>query len=310
MGDSTINSLPALPETPVKIQLAPPQIATPKLNLPELKLATPAQLQASKRLGDMIPSLKHTVQAGETLMGIANKYSSSRPADMELLAWVQTIQMTNGLGDGGLIKPGQVLKIPQLVITGEKLETTARPEGPYDPAAGVTFPAAASSAGKIGNTVGKAATTPQSQETVPAKPKEPVWREEIVTAARDTLGTRYVWGGTNLDKGVDCSGLTQGLFDQMGVDLPRTSGEQFKAGGKPVERKDLQAGDLVFFRNTKGKIVHVGVYTGKDDKGRQMYISATNSKGVAEVAIDDWTRWNKSQRYAGARRFEVAAGGQ
>jgi cell wall-associated NlpC family hydrolase len=253
----------------------------------------------------LVPMISHTVKAGETLSSIAQKYVANKPADMDMEAWITTIQVTNGLANRHAIKAGQVLSIPQLATSGETLETTASTApGPYDPNAGLTFPPAGPSTKPTSaNPSATAAQTPATGNTEASMPLP--WRTEVVTTAKDSLGTRYVWGGTNLDKGVDCSGLTQQVFDQMGVDLPRTSSEQFKAGGQAVPRSDLQPGDLVFFRNAKGRICHVGIYSGKDGDGRQLYISATTSKGVAEVAIDEWTKWNPTQRYAGARRFEA-----
>lgn len=258
----------------------------------------------------LTPSISHTVQAGETLTSIARKYQANRPADMDLDAWILTIQMTNGLADPHAIKVGQVLTIPQLVSHGETLEMTASTAPtPYDPEQGLAFPPAgtdkrpSSPSATGGTAAAPTGGTPAASPSPKTPPRLPAWREEVMTQAADTLGTRYRWGGTDLEKGVDCSGLTQGIFDKVGVELPRTSAEQFKAGGQPVPRAELQPGDLIFFRNTKGRICHVGIYSGTDDAGRQLYISATTSKGVAEVAIDDWTRWNRSQKYAGARRF-------
>lgn len=284
-----------------------------RLQPPNQRPAPAPGIQPSEQLAALVPMRTHTIQLHETLSGIATRYQACKPADMDMDAWIQTIQMMNGLTDRHALQCGQVLKIPELVTNGELLETTARAEGPYDPAAGVTFPSRTAPADQSRPLPPSPAATPNPTTETPnmskAQPKLPDWRREIVTAARDTVGTRYVWGGTNLDRGVDCSGLTQQLFDQAGIDLPRTSGEQFKTGGRAVSRDDLLPGDLVFFRNGKGRIVHVGIYSGKDDKGQQLYISATNTKGVAEYAIDDWTAITK-QRYAGARRLETPQSGQ
>lgn len=301
-------------------------VAATSQSMPVGRLQPPSQRPApaqgiqrppSERLADLVPMRSHTVQLNETLSGIAARFQSCKPADMDMDAWIQTIQMMNGLSDRHAVRAGQVLKIPELVTNGELLETTARAEGPYDPAAGVTFPSRTAPADQSQPLPPPPAAAPATKSSPAtgtpnmskAQPKLPDWRQEIVTAARDTLGTRYVWGGTNLDRGVDCSGLTQQLFDQAGIDLPRTSGEQFKTGGRAVSREDLQPGDLVFFRNGKGRIVHVGIYSGKNDKDQQLYISATNTKGVAEYTIDNWTAITK-QRYAGARRFETPQPGQ
>lgn len=72
------------------------------------------------------------------------------------------------------------------------------------------------------------------------------------------LNTPYLWGGRS-PAGVDCSGLTQMLFLLCGVKLPRDAYQQAEVGG-PVELIDLAAtGDLAFFDNAEGRIIHVGI---------------------------------------------------
>lgn len=89
---------------------------------------------------------------------------------------------------------------------------------------------------------------------------------EVVEIAMRYLGVPYRWGGTT-PGGFDCSGLTQYVYRQVGVSLPRTSRSQFLCGVRiPASRPDLlQAGDLVFF-GTEGdssRIHHVGIYVGQ-----------------------------------------------
>ena len=78
--------------------------------------------------------------------------------------------------------------------------------------------------------------------------------------AREQLGKPYQWGAEGPDK-FDCSGLVLYVYSELGVDLPRVSGQQAYAGIH-VDRKDLQPGDLVFFRLNGSKIDHVGIYVG------------------------------------------------
>lgn len=80
--------------------------------------------------------------------------------------------------------------------------------------------------------------------------------------------TPYVWGGNSLTRGVDCSGLVQQVYRQLGIQVPRTTYEQAK-NGKPVKMNALRPGDLVFFRN----LGHVGIYIGNGQ-----YVHAANSK--------------------------------
>jgi cell wall-associated NlpC family hydrolase len=87
-------------------------------------------------------------------------------------------------------------------------------------------------------------------------------RSEIVVTAESFIGIPYQWGGTSPEKGFDCSGLTMAVYQMNGLNLPRTSGEQF-AAGNPVGRSDMTKGDLVFFAIAdKNKPTHVGLYTG------------------------------------------------
>jgi cell wall-associated NlpC family hydrolase len=87
-------------------------------------------------------------------------------------------------------------------------------------------------------------------------------REALVKTAHDFVGVPYLWGGTSLDKGFDCSGLTMTVYQLNGLNLPRQSIKQFESGSA-VDRDHLQKGDLVFFKiNSDNKISHVGIYTG------------------------------------------------
>lgn len=83
----------------------------------------------------------------------------------------------------------------------------------------------------------------------------------VYDTATDYLGLKYVWGGNSLTKGADCSGFTQQIYKKYGVSLPHHAADQAKMGTKITSKKDLQAGDLVFF-GSKNNITHVGIYGG------------------------------------------------
>lgn len=91
----------------------------------------------------------------------------------------------------------------------------------------------------------------------------PVNGADIIAKAEKSLGTPYAWGGTNLSKGVDCSGLVQAVYATFGIQLPRTTYDQINVG-VTVPTAKLQAGDLLFFdteASNKGAD-HVGIYIG------------------------------------------------
>jgi hypothetical protein len=87
-------------------------------------------------------------------------------------------------------------------------------------------------------------------------------RDELVKTAKRFIGIPYLWGGTTAKNGFDCSGLTMVSYRLNGLNLPRVSRSQFKAG-KWVSKKNLQPGDLVFFATKGGtRVTHVGMYVG------------------------------------------------
>jgi hypothetical protein len=74
----------------------------------------------------------------------------------------------------------------------------------------------------------------------------------------------YLWGGTDPSKGLDCSGFTQLVFGNLGIDLPRVSSQQATAGRAVASLADARPGDLVFFDHSSSRagIDHVGIYIG------------------------------------------------
>ena len=86
-------------------------------------------------------------------------------------------------------------------------------------------------------------------------------RSRIVNYAMKFLGNPYVWGGTSLTKGADCSGFTMSVMKNFGISLPHYSGSQAKSG-KRIKSSEMRPGDLVFYGNSRGKINHVAMYIG------------------------------------------------
>jgi hypothetical protein len=102
----------------------------------------------------------------------------------------------------------------------------------------------------------------------------------VVAEATKHLGIPYLWGGTDPAKGLDCSGLVQVVFKNLGIDLPRTSSQQATSGTAVASLDDARPGDLVFFDHSSSRagIDHVGIYVGD---GRM--IAAPQAGEVVEV---------------------------
>lgn len=99
-------------------------------------------------------------------------------------------------------------------------------------------------------------------------------RASLVEYAKQFLGNRYVYGGTSLTNGTDCSGFSMRVFEHFGYGLPRTSGSQ-ASSTKSIKGSDARPGDL-FFYGSGGHVNHVAIYIGSG-----MVIHASNpSSGI------------------------------
>ena len=105
--------------------------------------------------------------------------------------------------------------------------------------------------------------------------------EFLKQTAKKYLNAPYLWGGRS-PFGIDCSGFTQIVFRICGYLLPRDASQQVKKGEK-VSIEDRKEGDLVFFNNDDGKIVHVGILLEKDEiihASGKVRIDTLNDKGI------------------------------
>lgn len=118
---------------------------------------------------------------------------------------------------------------------------------------------------------------------------KPLSIDESLQVAKRFLGTTYTWGGVS-SLGFDCSGFTQMIERQRGITMPRDADLQASwTGVVPVERKDLQPGDLLFFGSSVNKITHTGMYLGN---GEFIHDTTHDHPGVQISKLDDmpWTK--------------------
>ena len=102
-------------------------------------------------------------------------------------------------------------------------------------------------------------------------------RVDICDYAKKWIGTKYVWGGNSLTKGIDCSGFVQQVYKKFGYTTPRVSRDMAKKY-EVISIDELQPGDLVFYGKVSTNYInHVAIYIGND----QIIHSSTNYKGIA-----------------------------
>lgn len=123
---------------------------------------------------------------------------------------------------------------------------TTAAAGRASAASGVTFASALTAAKKSAPATGTAG-------------RPGVRGDDVVAAAKKYLGTPYVFGSTDPDRGLDCSGLVQRAYRDLGIKLPRTSSEQAKAGTRVDGLAAAKPGDILAFNSP---VDHVAIYLG------------------------------------------------
>lgn len=114
-------------------------------------------------------------------------------------------------------------------------------------------------------------------------------RSQLVEYAMQFVGNRYVWGGTSLTKGADCSGFVMSVFAKYGIYLPHSSRAQANYG-KTISASEAKPGDLFFYgRGKKGRINHVGIYIGNglivNAASKKSGIKISNAYGRTPVKV-------------------------
>jgi cell wall-associated NlpC family hydrolase len=120
--------------------------------------------------------------------------------------------------------------------------------------------------------------------------------DRLVSYAHSLIGTPYKYGGNSPKSGFDCSGFVDHVFLQTAhLKLPHSS-RAISSRGTAVSKKNLRAGDLVFFNTLRSKYSHVGIYLG-DGK----FIHAPSNRGSVRLESMEDDYWRRN--YNGARRI-------
>lgn len=135
---------------------------------------------------------------------------------------------------------------------------------------------------------------PERPQPYAYNPVESKRAADIVRLATAELGTPYVYGGST-PHGFDCSGLVYYVFGHAGVVVPRSANQQLYAS-HPINYRELQPGDLVFFEIAGDAQMHVGIYVGNGE-----FIHAPETGQSVSYARLDNSYWES--RFVGAGRF-------
>ncbi|WP_337844899.1 peptidoglycan endopeptidase [Thermus sp.] len=237
--------------------------------------------------------LTHVVAPGETLFSIARRYGTT----------VEELKRLNGLQDF-LIRPGQVLRVSpaqdptHVVAPGETLFSIARRYG-------TTVEALKALNGLESDELQAGQVLRLPQRTLPEAPAPPPQEEALdpesplLRSVLRYLGVPYKYGA-NSPLALDCSAFVAQVYAELGVALPRTTHEQWRA---LPEAEGLKPGDLVFFSFAGREVDHVGIYLGRG-------VFAHASSYGSRVVIESLEAPFYQKAYRGARRPPLPEAGR
>ncbi|MCQ2283542.1 MAG: C40 family peptidase [Bacteroidales bacterium] len=116
-------------------------------------------------------------------------------------------------------------------------------------------------------------------------------QDRLLSVAFQYLNAPYLWGGRT-PAGIDCSGFVQMVFKQIGIDLPRDASQQVHAGQVIDFIQEAQIGDIAFFENEEGVIVHTGIVCGYQQiihASGHVQINTLDETGIFHTGLKKYT---------------------
>ena len=141
---------------------------------------------------------------------------------------------------------------------------------------------------------------------VPSRAPSTVSAARVLRVADDYLGVRYTWGGNTPDEGFDCSGFVKFVFARQGIELPRVSRDQARAGTPvPLDIASFEPGDLIAFAPEPGATIdHIAIYAGNG----QIIHSSSSGRGVRfDDLYSERGRWYRTHMVAVTRVIDGTA---
>ncbi len=130
---------------------------------------------------------------------------------------------------------------------------------------------------------------PRDGNSRPGYNKEDLFRQDIVSYAKQFAGIEYKYAGTSPKTGFDCSGFTSYVMNNFNIELPHRSADQ-ENQGKKIKVAEAQPGDLIFYRRgSLGKVFHVSLVVSNNREGITVIHSV--SRGVVVENISTSSYW-------------------